>query len=149
MSKIEGINVPMGIVPNDSQDRYPSHYAKYGHGGYRSAATLAEMQGIPAERLEVGCMCYVAENWSEYRWDGTKWAQEAQSGGAGGDKTFVYETYNSSDEWHIEHKLGKYPSVTVVEHDSKEEVIADVIYVDNNNVTVKLKENIKGVAYLN
>lgn len=67
----------------------------------------------------------------------------------GGDKTFVYETNNSSDVWEIEHNLGKYPSVTVVEYYSKEEVIVDVEYIDKNNLKVKFKNNLKGIAYLN
>lgn len=59
---IKGTNVTSAIVPFTDQDRYPTHYAKYGKGGYRSVQTIAERDAIPQERLEEGMVVWVIED---------------------------------------------------------------------------------------
>ena len=64
------------------------------------------------------------------------------------DKTFVFEQGIASDTWEIEHNLNKRPSVTVV--DSAENIItAEVEYIDDNNVVVRMNGATTGFAYLN
>lgn len=52
-----GISAP--IAPFDSEDIYPTHFAKYGKGGYFSVNTLDELNSYPAERLEEGSLAFV------------------------------------------------------------------------------------------
>lgn len=62
--------------------------------------------------------------------------------------TFIHEQNTASDTWEICHKLGKYPSVTVVDS-AGNEVTTDVQYIDKNNCIVTTNGKFKGIAYLN
>lgn len=55
------VNVAAGIAPYTDNDKYPTHFALYGKGGYRSVPTLSDMYNIPEERVEVGMLVYVEE----------------------------------------------------------------------------------------
>lgn len=68
---------------------------------------------------------------------------------SGGDKNFVFTQSNPSSVWEITHNLGKYPSVTVVEYYSNQEIVAEVQYESLSKVKITFSENLKGKAYLN
>lgn len=51
--KIKGVNLPGPAVPNTEEDRFPSHFARYGKGGWRTVADKSERDNIPFERLEL------------------------------------------------------------------------------------------------
>jgi len=62
--------------------------------------------------------------------------------------TYIHEQGIASDTWVINHKLGKFPSVTVV--DSAGMVFdTSVQYNDENTCTVYINGATKGKAYLN
>lgn len=64
------------------------------------------------------------------------------------DKSYTHSQNASSNEWLIQHNLGKYPSVTVV--DSGENVvIGEVTYLDENNLKIEFQGPFVGKAYLN
>lgn len=65
-----------------------------------------------------------------------------------GQKEYVFVQTTASDEWVIEHKMGKTPAVTIVDDDGKM-IMGDIIYVDANNVLIKFSEAVSGSAYLN
>jgi len=50
--------------------------------------------------------------------------------------------------WSINHKLSKFPSVTVVDSSGRV-VYGDIVYIDMNNVTVEFSAAFSGTAYLN
>jgi hypothetical protein len=54
MTNIAGTNVTAPIVPYSETDRYPTHDANYGKGGYRAVANIAARQAIPYDRRTVG-----------------------------------------------------------------------------------------------
>jgi hypothetical protein len=56
MSSIKGTNVLAPVVPFDTTDAHASHEARYGKGGYRSVADIAERDAIPALRREAGML---------------------------------------------------------------------------------------------
>lgn len=60
---------------------------------------------------------------------------------------YVHDQTTASDTWTITHNLGRNPSVTVID-DVDEYVVADVIYVDTNQLQVKLASAITGRAHL-
>jgi hypothetical protein len=60
MAEIKGTNVIAPVVPFSTDDVHPSHEARYGRGGYRTVATIAERDAIPAPRLEAGMLVYVS-----------------------------------------------------------------------------------------
>lgn len=70
---LKGTNVYAPIVPGTDEDRYPTHYSKYGKGGIKCVRTIAERDDIPLERLEVPTLCYVLDDDLFYIWDGSKW----------------------------------------------------------------------------
>ena len=63
-------------------------------------------------------------------------------------ETFIFEQGISSDVWEIKHNLNKYPSVAVVDS-AGNEMIAEVIYNDLNNITIRTGAPFKGKAFLN
>jgi hypothetical protein len=65
-----------------------------------------------------------------------------------GDKHYVYDQGIPSTTWSIDHNLGKYPSVVIVDT-SNSEVIGDIQYIDTNNLTVTFSASFAGKAYLN
>ena len=73
MSKIHGTNIAAPIVPYATSDSYPTHYAKYGKGGYVSLNTIEERNEIPEERLEEGMLVYVLEDGQSYQYLGGEW----------------------------------------------------------------------------
>ena len=64
------------------------------------------------------------------------------------DKNYVHEQNESSAEWIINHNLGKYPTVTVVDS-AGTEVVCEVTHVDTNTCIVTMKAPFKGNAILN
>ena len=65
-----------------------------------------------------------------------------------GDKEFIFNQYNASATWEIQHYLDKYPSVTVVDS-AGTEVLGNVEYVNRDSIVVSFNAPFSGVAYLN
>ena len=59
MTQIRGTNLSAPIVPFTDHDEFPTHYAKYGKGGYRTVQNIEERDSIPSERLEEGMLVWV------------------------------------------------------------------------------------------
>jgi len=64
------------------------------------------------------------------------------------DKTFIFTQGTPSTSWVIQHNLGKFPSITVVDT-ADTVVIGDYNYTDDNNVTLTFSAGFAGKAYLN
>jgi len=66
----------------------------------------------------------------------------------GADAKFTFAQEQNSNQWEVEHNLGKFPSVTIV--DSGENIVyAEVQYTDENNLTISFNGATSGKAYLN
>ena len=64
------------------------------------------------------------------------------------DKHFEFEQGIASDTWVIEHNLGKFPSIFVV--DSAGNVVEGAErYIDENTIEIRFNGAFKGKAYLN
>ena len=50
--------------------------------------------------------------------------------------------------WYIHHKMGKHPSITIVDNDGNV-VEGDYRFIDSNNITATFTALFSGVAYLN
>ena len=79
------------------------------------------------------------DNTSFLRGDNT-WAEA--------DKTFEFTQAVPSLVWSIQHNLGKFPSVSVVDTGNTT-VISQIDYIDNNNLTITNSAQFAGKAYLN
>lgn len=64
------------------------------------------------------------------------------------DANFVFTQGVPSATWNITHNLGKFCSVTVVDT-SKQIVIGDITYVNDNSLTITFSAAFSGQAYLN
>jgi hypothetical protein len=62
--------------------------------------------------------------------------------------TYVWNQVTASASWAVAHNLGKFPAVTVVDSGGNE-LIPDVLYVDQNNVTIGFGSPTSGKAYFN
>lgn len=97
MAVIPGsVRVTGPIAPTDDTDVYPSHSARWGHGGLRSAADKPARNAITAERREEGMLVFTldtSEYWqllpSPWAYDNTDWALLATGGGGGDPTTYV------------------------------------------------------------
>lgn len=63
-------------------------------------------------------------------------------------ETYIYEQILSSKKWEIEHKLDRYPSVTIVDTGGNV-VMGDVKYIDTNNIEINFNFEFSGTIYLN
>ena len=67
---------------------------------------------------------------------------------AAGGTTFEFNQGVSATTWNIQHNLGKFPSITVI--DSGNTVVTgEYTYTDNNNVVLNFSAAFAGKAYLN
>lgn len=62
--------------------------------------------------------------------------------------TFTYEQVSASATWVIQHFLGKYPAVAVVDT-ANTEVIGDITYDSPQQLTVRFSAPFSGSAFLN
>jgi hypothetical protein len=65
-----------------------------------------------------------------------------------GDKTFVFNQSTPANPWTINHGLNKFPSVTMA-LSTGQVGIADVTYIDTNNLTITFAGDESGKAYMN
>lgn len=65
-----------------------------------------------------------------------------------GDKNYVFTQMIAASLWTINHSLGKYPSITVLDS-AKTVVIGDITHIDVNNLTVSFNASFAGSATLN
>ena len=64
------------------------------------------------------------------------------------DKTFIFVQSASSTDWTIQHNMGKFPSVVVVNNNNVV-MYGDITYTDSNNLTINFSAGFSGKAYLN
>ena len=62
MTQIRGTNLSAPVVPFTDHDEFPTHYALYGKGGYRTVQNIEERDLIPSERREEGMLVWVIED---------------------------------------------------------------------------------------
>lgn len=86
MAEIKGTNVVAPVVPLDTADVHPTHAAAYGLGGYRTVASDADRDAIPAPRREQGMLVFVTGTGQTWRLgaDLTTWTEGGGGGGATG-----------------------------------------------------------------
>ena len=65
-----------------------------------------------------------------------------------GAPTFVFTQGVPATTWNIQHNLGKFPSVSVINNNNVV-INGEVIYIDNNNVQLNFSAGFTGKAYLN
>ena len=65
-----------------------------------------------------------------------------------GAPTFVFTQGVPATVWNIQHNLGKFPSITVIDN-ADTVVTGEYTYIDNNNVTLTFSAGFAGKAYLN
>lgn len=65
-----------------------------------------------------------------------------------GDKFYTHNQLAANDTWSIEHNLGKFPAVTVVDSGGSI-VVGEIDYIDENNLTITFQGAFGGKAYLN
>lgn len=77
---IGGTNVPNRIVPYTTDDTYATHDEQYGRGGYRSVATVDEMNAISTKRRKDGMLVKVIATNTFYTLKNNKFVEENFTG---------------------------------------------------------------------
>ena len=65
-----------------------------------------------------------------------------------GTPTFIFEQAVAATTWDINHNLGKFPSVTVINNNNIV-INGEVTYIDTNNIQLNFSAGFSGKAYLN
>ena len=68
--------------------------------------------------------------------------------GSESDKTFVFVQASPTADWNIQHNMGKFPSVAVVNNNNIL-MYGNTTYIDENNLTINFSAGFSGKAYLN
>ena len=75
MAELKGTQVAAIVVPFTDADKYATHDAEYGKGGFRSVSTIADRDAIPVERKTEGMIVRVTANGLNYEWKNNAWAE--------------------------------------------------------------------------
>ena len=65
-SETSGAVVGANIIPSSPMDKYPTHHAIFGRGGYKTVANEVERLAIPVDRLTIGSVVRQHDNGIEY-----------------------------------------------------------------------------------
>jgi len=65
-----------------------------------------------------------------------------------GAPTFEFDQAAAATTWNIQHNLGKFPSVSVINNNNII-INGEVTYIDNNNIQLNFSAGFSGKAYLN
>lgn len=75
MAELKGTQVAAIVVPFTDADKYATHDAEYGKGGFRSVETIDLRNAIPTERKTKGMVVRVNETGLHYYWNGSAWTE--------------------------------------------------------------------------
>lgn len=75
MAKLKGTQVAAIVVPFTDADKYATHDAEYGKGGFRSVSTIEDRDAIPVERKTEGMIVRVTANGLNYEWKNNAWVE--------------------------------------------------------------------------
>lgn len=93
MAELKGTQVAAIVVPFTDADKYATHDAEYGKGGFRSVETIALRDAIPTERKTKGMVVRVNETGLHYYWNGSAWTEWLPKGTTSVDAMFdIYST---------------------------------------------------------
>ena len=102
---------------------------------------------VRLKRVEDSVRRLLAEKNRQARIAASASAGGATGGGSGTSQGYVHKQLLATDTWVIDHNLGRYPAVTVV--DSIKRVYeGDVVYVSENRVRIIFAAPFSGEAYL-
>ena len=60
----------------------------------------------------------------------------------------IFTQTNASTTWTIKHDLGRFPTIVAIDGDGNE-LVGDVKYTDENNITITFSTACSGKAYMN
>ena len=93
MAGLKGTQVAAIVVPFTDADKYATHDAEYGKGGFRSVETIDLRDAIPTERKTKGMVVRVNETGLHYYWNGSAWTEWLPKGTMLVDAMFdIYST---------------------------------------------------------
>lgn len=94
MAELKGTQVAAIVVPFTDADKYATHDAEYGKGGFRSVETIALRNAISTERKTKGMVVRVNETGLHYYWNGSAWAEWLPKGTMLVDAMFDFYSTN-------------------------------------------------------
>lgn len=81
------------------------------------------------------------------RWVPSVYVPGGGGGGGGSDVRYTFTQSSASATWTITHNLGLFPAVSIVDN-SGNEILANVVYNSNNQITITFDVAQAGKAYL-
>lgn len=115
---------------------------KYGANGWREDGTCAAYHDANCDVIE-NTVIEIQNNITEVQENIQNIVIEG-----GGDASFTFVQTVASATWIVQHNLGKFPAVTVVDS-SGHEVVGDISHSNPNSLTIFFSAPFAGSAYLN
>lgn len=69
-------------------------------------------------------------------------------GGGGSDKSYIHEQTEPKSTWIINHNLGKYPCINLVD-DNNIMIMGEIEYISENEIIARFNKEYTGKAILN
>ena len=130
------------ITTTSSADTYATHLSILGNGGHMEVATINDRNAITSERRNIGMKVYVQADNTTYELDPSlNWVV------FGGNKEYVHNQSTPANVWSIEHNMGFYPNILIIDS-TGEQVIGNTVFDSINKVTLSFSVAIFGKAYL-
>jgi len=130
------------ISTTASSDTYATHKSVLGHGGHHEVETINERNAITVERKNIGMKVFVAADATTYELDSNlNWIIFGNKSG------YTHTQHSAQTVWEIDHYMGTYPSVVVVDSVG-EQVMGDIIFNTINRITITFSSAISGTAVL-
>lgn len=160
-----GMNIPSPWVPTGN---FPTTYETFQEGGYRSVATVTEMNNIPALRRKEGMLVRVLATDKVYIYDGVNFVELTEvanipvdmtgladgrvlsydsgtqtfkfvdMGGGPSSSQFVFDQTTPVSSVTIAHNLNMVPAIVIVDSTGNQ-IYAGVNFPNSNEVTINTK----------
>lgn len=88
--ELKGTNVSSIVVPFTKEDKYATHDETFGRGGYRSVASISEMNAIPADRRKEGMLVNVVGD-KIYKLSNGSFVEAELGSGSGGSGSGIHD----------------------------------------------------------
>lgn len=111
MAELKGTQVAAIVVPFTDADKYATHDAEYGKGGFRSVETIDLRDEIPTERKTKGMVVRVNETGLHYYWNGSAWTEWLPKGTMLVDAMFDINSTNPVQNKVITTKINEHAAV--------------------------------------
>jgi len=148
MEGLQGVNIAAPVLPYTTGDVYPTHHARYGKGGYRTVADIAERDSIMPQRLEMYMLVCTQSDGKLYRLTSltlplspSNWEELEH------EISYSEHPFENVAMIQIEHNRNRYVTVNILNTNGNP-IEGDVRHINKNFVQIGFSENMTGTVII-